>query len=182
MLTRSLQRLYDFAGALAGVFLVAICVLVTAQIVARQMGTIIPSADEIAGFCLAATSFLGLAYSFRHGSHIRVTLFLRGLQGFWGRAFLVLALAVATAMVLLLTWHTLAMVIQNFSRGEVTSGLVPIAVWIPQTGMAVGITLFSLALLEDLARALTGRDPIFNQAERETEARTKDSGAPERPL
>lgn len=61
MLTRTLDRIYTAAGALAGVFLVLICVIVTAQIVARQLETIIPSADQFAGFCLAATSFLGLA-------------------------------------------------------------------------------------------------------------------------
>lgn len=132
MLTRSLHRLYDAAGALAGVFLVAICVIVTAQIVARQLGTIIPSVDQYAGFCLAATSFLGLAYSFRGGSHIRVTLFVQGLRGKPERALLVLALATAAAITLLLAWHTVAMVIQNFSRGEVTSGLVPMPLWVPQ--------------------------------------------------
>lgn len=178
MLTRSLHRLYDAAGALAGVFLVAICVIVSAQIVARQLGTIIPSADQYAGFCLAATSFLGLAYSFRGGSHIRVTLFVQGLRGKPERALLVLALATAAAITLLLAWHTVAMVIQNFSRGEVTSGLVPLPLWVPQLGMGIGVTLFGIALLEDLFCAVTGRKPAFNQAERDLEARKAGGDEP----
>ncbi|SIS90538.1 TRAP-type C4-dicarboxylate transport system, small permease component [Roseivivax lentus] len=178
MLTGFLHRLYDAAGALAGVFLVAICVIVTGQIVARQMGTIIPSADQYAGFCLAATSFLGLAYSFRGGSHIRVTLFVQGLRGTAERALLVLALATAAAITLLLAWHTIGMVIQNFSRGEVTSGLVPMPLWVPQLGMAIGVTLFGIALLEDLFCALTGRQPAFNAAERELEARNAEGDDP----
>jgi TRAP-type C4-dicarboxylate transport system permease small subunit len=174
MLTRALDRMYWVAGVLAGIFLVAICVIVTGQIVARQLGTIIPSADQFAGFCLAATSFLGLAYSFRRGSHIRVTLFVRMLHGLWGRLVLILALAVASAIILLLAWNTIAMVIQNFSRGEVTSGLVPIALWVPQMGMAAGIALFALALLEDLAHALIGREPAFIQAEADNEVSGAD--------
>ena len=175
MLTRALHSIYWAAGVLAGVFLVAICVIVSAQIVARQLGTIIPSADQFAGFCLAATSFLGLAYSFRHGSHIRVTLFVRGLRGLWGRVLLALALATAAAITLVLAWHTIAMVVQNFSRGEVTSGLVPVPLWLPQLGMAVGVALFGLAVVEDLVRALAGREPAFSEAEHRNETQNTES-------
>ena len=179
MLTRSLDAIYRAAGVLAGVFLVAICVIVSAQIVARQLGTIIPSADEFAGFCLAATSFLGLAFSFRQGSHIRVTLFVRGFQCLSGQVLLSLALATAAAITLILAWHTLAMVFQNFTRGEVTSGLVPVPLWLPQIGMAAGVTLFGIALIEDLVRALTGREPAFSQSEfrNETQEIANDDAA-----
>jgi len=177
MLTRALDAIYRAAGALAGLFLVAICVIVSAQIVARQFGTIIPSADQYAGFCLAATSFLGLAYSFRNGSHIRVTLFVRNATGLWGRILLSLALAVAAAILLVLAWHTIAMVIENFARNEVTSGLVPIPLWVPQVGMAVGVALFALSILEDLAYALTGREPAFAEADRRNEAHQNEDGA-----
>ena len=176
MATRFLHVIYRATGVLAGIFLVLICVIVTAQIVARQLGTIIPSADEFAGFCLAATSFLGLAYSFRSGSHIRVTLFVQGLRGIGGRIMLVVALATAAAITLVLAWHSIAMVVQNFSRGEVTSGLVPIPLWVPQIGMAAGIALFAVAILEDLLCALTGRDPAFSHDERN---RNADSDTPD---
>ena len=98
MPTRALDMIYRAAGALAGIFLVAICVIVCAQIVARQFEAIIPSADQFAGFCMAATSFLGLAYSFRDGSHIRVTLFVRALGSTGQRMMLILALAIAAAI------------------------------------------------------------------------------------
>lgn len=173
MLTRSLNAVYRATGALAGFFLVAICVIVMAQIVARQMGTIIPSADEFAGFCLAATSFLGLAYSFRSGSHIRVTLFIQALGRTGTRVMLVLALGVATAVSGLLAYHTILMVVQNATRGEVTSGLVPIPLWLPQMGMALGISLFCVAIVEDLVNAIMGRATVFN----ENETRPADAGA-----
>lgn len=165
MLARALDLLYRAAGVLAGVFLVAIAVIVTAQIVARLFDTIIPSADQFAGFCLAATSFLGLAYSFRSGSHIRVTLFVRHLDRRTGRAALVLALLVAGATSAVFAWHTVRMVSQNLARGEVTLGLVPVPLWVPQLGMALGVLLFAAAVLEDLVRALAGREPVFARGE-----------------
>lgn len=165
MISHALDRLYRAAGALAGVFLVAICVIVTAQIVARQFEAIIPSADQFAGFCLAATSFLGLAYSFRSGSHIRVTLFTQALTGLPARLMIVLALAVAAAISGLLAWETVKMVAQNAERGEVTTGLVPVRLWIPQLGMAVGVTLFAVAIVEDLIAAILGRPITFDSGE-----------------
>jgi TRAP-type C4-dicarboxylate transport system permease small subunit len=165
MLTRALDAVYKASGVLAGVFLVAICVIVVAQIVARQLETIIPSADQFAGFCLAATSFLGLAYSFRSGSHIRVTLFTQALRGVAARVFVVLALAVAAMISGILAWETIGMVVQNATRGEVTSGLVPVPLWIPQVGMALGVTLFAIAIVEDLVNAVRGRPVAFARNE-----------------
>lgn len=177
MLTRSLDLLYRAAGALAGVFLVAIAVIVTAQIVARFFDAIIPSSDQFAGFCLAATSFLGLAYAFRAGSHIRVTLFVRPLRGRLGHAFLVLALGIGAAMSTFFAWHTVRMVVQNMVRGEVTLGLVPVPLWLPQLGMAIGVVLFAAAIVEDLVRACLGRAPVFARDEdKETEGIAIESG------
>ncbi|MEI8632394.1 TRAP transporter small permease subunit [Vibrio sp. PP-XX7] len=48
--------------------------------VGRWFGVIIPSSDDFAGFLLAASSFLGLAYTFRAGGHIRVSLFTAHLR------------------------------------------------------------------------------------------------------
>jgi TRAP-type C4-dicarboxylate transport system permease small subunit len=165
MLTRSLDLLYRAAGALAGVFLVAIAVIVTAQIVARFFDMIIPSSDQFAGFCLAATSFLGLAYTFRAGGHIRVTLFVRPMRGWLGRGFLILALAIGAAISALFAWHTVRMVVQNIANDEVTLGLLPIPLWLPQLGMAVGVLLFAAAIFEDLVRACLGDVPVFARDE-----------------
>ena len=66
---RLLDRIYFLCGALAAVFLAAIAALILSQIIARALGLFIPAANDFAGFCLAASSFLALAYSCRAGSH-----------------------------------------------------------------------------------------------------------------
>lgn len=165
MIGKALDAVYRAAGALAGAFLVAILVLVVAQIGLRLVGRILPSADEFAGFCLAATSFLGLAQAFRSASHIRVTLFLQRAPAGLRRWLEALALALAAAVVCVFAWYTLSMLWTSWARGEVTSGLVPLPLWLPQLGMGLGAALMALAVVEDLVRALLGRETSYAAAE-----------------
>ena len=89
VLRRALDALYRLSGALAALFLVAICAIVLLQVGANcidkiaewttgaPIGLVVPSYAEFAGFFLAASSFLALAWTLRHGGHIRVSLFVR---------------------------------------------------------------------------------------------------------
>ena len=70
-----LDRLYLSSGYVAGMFLMAIGLTIVAQVVGRLVGVAIDS-TEISGFCLAASSFLGLAYTFHSGSHIRINMLI----------------------------------------------------------------------------------------------------------
>ena len=62
---RFLDGLYRLSGVLAGLFIVAITLVILVQIVSRWMGFIVPSTDDLSGFFLAASSFLGLAYTLK---------------------------------------------------------------------------------------------------------------------
>ena len=75
-----LNRIYDCAGILAGVFFVLIAVFVVANVFGRQLGITVKSADEFAGYCMTAASFLGLAATFRDRIHVRVTLLIDRLS------------------------------------------------------------------------------------------------------
>ncbi|MDZ7810156.1 MAG: TRAP transporter small permease subunit [Arhodomonas sp.] len=55
----------------AALCLAAIAVLILAQTVGRVLGFSVPSANELAGFCVAASTFLALAHTLNHGGHIR---------------------------------------------------------------------------------------------------------------
>lgn len=71
------EKLYLCSGLLAGFCILLITLLLLAQIVGRLFGFIVPSAEDFAGYALAASTFLGLAYTFREGGHIRVTLVIQ---------------------------------------------------------------------------------------------------------
>lgn len=158
---RILDRLYLGAGILAGVFLVMIAVLVLAQIIARLLGSTVPSADQFAGFCLSASSFLALAHTLRRNAHIRVSLLIERLAGRSRRAFELWCLFVASAMASYFAYYAVAMAWRSYELQERTIGLVPIPIWIPQSGMAIGVTLLAVAFFEDLLRVACGHAPAY---------------------
>jgi len=163
MFSKFLDRLFTWSGYLAGMFLVAIAVLVVAQIAARWFNQQIPSADEFAGYCMAASSFLGLAYSFRSGSHIRVTLLTDRLPSKGQRVMLLLVLAFAVLMIAIWAINSISLVYESWAYNEVSTGILKYPIWIPQLSMGIGVSLFCLAILEDLANVILGKESNFEK-------------------
>ena len=93
-----LRVLYAGCGALAGAAMIALLVLVMANILGRLLGFYLRGADAYAGYCMAAASFFALAYALGHGDHIRVTLFLQKLTGWKRRAMEIWCLSIASLL------------------------------------------------------------------------------------
>ena len=74
-----LDFLYRLSGALAAIGMVATLTMVSAGILSRPLGVYLPGTDDYAGYAMAACGFLALAYTFKHGEHIRVSLVLERL-------------------------------------------------------------------------------------------------------
>ena len=163
MNSKVLDRIFTWSGYLAGVFLVLIGVLVVAQILARLVNQQIPSVDEFAGYCLAASSFLGLAYSFRSGSHIRVTMIVDKLPAQAQRVVLILVLLFALTMIGVWGYNAIYFIYESWLYKEMSTGIVKYPIWIPQLGMGIGVVLFFLAILEDLVNAVMGKEPNFEK-------------------
>lgn len=161
----ALELLYRTSGRLAGFFLVAIAVLALAQIGGRLLGFAAHSFDEFAGYCMAASSFLGLAYTLRANEHIRMALLLHRLRGRVRRALEVACLAAGVLLVAFFAWHAADMVWFSLVTHDVSQGLVPVSLWIPQAGMALGLVVLLVALLDDLMVALAGGVPSYDSAE-----------------
>lgn len=163
MFGKFLDRLFTWSGYLAGVFLVIIALLVVAQIVARFFNTQIPSSDEFAGYALAACSFLGLAYAFRSGSHIRVTLVTARLPHKPQRILLLLVLLFAAIMMGSWAYNSMALVYDSWQYNEMSKGILKYPIWIPQLSMGIGVTLLCLAIIEDLVNVIRNREPNFEK-------------------
>jgi len=161
----ALERLYRISGQLAGFFLVAIAALSLAQIGGRLLGFAAHSFDEFAGYCMAASSFLGLAFTLRANEHIRMALLLHRARGRARRALELACLAAGVLLVGFFAWHTADMVRFSFVTHDVSQGLVPVPLWIPQLGMALGLAILLVALLDDLVAALTGGVPSYDRVE-----------------
>lgn len=171
----SLDWLYRASGALAAFFLVAICVVVLLQVGANlidallkaftgeAIGLVIPSYAEFAGFFLAAASFLALAYTLRAGAHIRVELLLQRLGKRARFAAEIWCVAASAAVASYFTWYTVALVFESIEFGDLSPGMVPVPLWIPQAAMALGLAVLAIALVDELVHLLRGGKPHFAQ-------------------
>lgn len=163
---RILQKLYDICGALSGGLILCICVLISAQILLNTFGrfspgtlpSTIPSYADFSGFMLAGATFLALAHTLRAGGHIRVNLVtgrlpIRAQVVMEGFVLIVAALLIGYA-----TWFVGDLVAESIHYGDVSNGIIPVALWIPQSAAAFGLGLLLVAVLHtfvDLVRAGT---------------------------
>jgi TRAP-type C4-dicarboxylate transport system permease small subunit len=133
-----LDGLYKVSGWLAAAFLLAIAVIVLLQVSANcvdvlakwllgsPFGLTVPSYSELAGFFLAASSFLALASAMRAGAHVRVELLLNrlGVQPRrWAEAW---CAAAGTLIAGYFTWNAAALVRESFVYGDTSPGIVPV--------------------------------------------------------
>ena len=156
-----LDKLYLGSGMLAGLFIILITLMILAQIVGRWFNIIIPSTEDFAGFFLAATTFLALAYTFRMGGHIRVTILVHLLKGKLQRFALTLALLIFIVMIAYGVYYTGAFAYESWSFHELSQGYIAVPLWIPQLSMVIGLTIFLIALIDDLVLVLSGGTPGF---------------------
>jgi TRAP-type C4-dicarboxylate transport system permease small subunit len=161
----ALELLYKTSGFAAGFFLVAIVVLTATQIIGRLAGIAAYSFDDFAGFSLAASSFLGLAYTLRANEHIRMTLLLHHTRPRARRSLELACLVIATFLVGLFAWFTCDMVFTSYQLNDVSQGLVPVPLWIPQSAVALGLVVLAVAFLDDLVAAVRSRPTAYAEAE-----------------
>lgn len=154
---KGLHRLYRLSGLLSAVCLVLICGLILAQVVARNMGSTLRDAEEFAAWAMAAAGFFGLPYALHSGSHIRVQVALRFLPPSMQHAVEVIATAAALAIAAYLAWFCAGFVLESFQFKEVSQGLIPVPLWLPQLPMALGSVLLVVAFAERLVCVLRRR-------------------------
>ncbi len=161
----SLDKLYTAAGITAGGCIVLITVMILAQIVGRWFGVIIPSTEDFSGYLLAAASFLALAYTFRHGAHIRVTLLIHLLSPAHQRKLMYFVLFIFSVVTGFGAYHLSYLVYESWSFRELSQGYIAIPIWIPQLPMALGAVILFIALVDDIVSSLLGHTPSFLELE-----------------
>lgn len=171
-----LDGLYRLSGGIAAFFLCAIAGIVLAQVGANVLdwlaaallggpvGLVVPSYAEFAGFFLAAATFFGLAYTLRHGAHIRVSLVIQALGPRARQVVEVWCALVALAISGLFTWYMVSLVEESARFGDMSTGMVAIPIWIPQSALALGGIMLCIALLDELVQTLRGRTPVYERA------------------
>lgn len=157
---RALDFLYALGGVIASLFLVAILLLIVAQMLARWSGHVFPGATDYAGYCMAGASFFAFAYALNHGAHIRVSLVLTALGRHrrWGEIW---CFCIGTAIASWFAWYAVRGTHVSWRWHELSQGLDATPIWIPQLSMAAGAVLLAVAFWDHLLRLVfTGRHGI----------------------
>jgi len=168
MLRLFLDRLYLFAGYLAGAFVVAIFVLMMLLSAGRPLGMNIPAGDDIISWCMAATAFLGLAHTFRAGDMIRVGLVIDAFEGPARRAIELVALAIGCGFIAFFAWHAVSMTYDSWRFHDMAQGVLAIPLWIPQLGYSGGLVILLIAFVDEFVHVLRGYPPRYEKPKPET--------------
>lgn len=166
---RFLDTLYRLGGYISALQLFIIMVMVVLQVSGRildkalltlgmkSLGLQVPGLAELAGFLLLGATFTGLAYTLTVGGHIRVDLLHRVLPEKVQRALDILVTVIASAITGYGIWFSVLLAYDSYDFGDLSIGMVPVPLWIPQTVMVVGLVWLLIALIDALVGLITGR-------------------------
>jgi TRAP-type C4-dicarboxylate transport system permease small subunit len=150
-----LDWLYRLSGVAAALCLVAILLLIVAQMVARWTGEIFPGAPQYAGYMMAAASFLAFANALNGGAHIRVSILLNAVPGPAKRLLEIWCFGIATAVAAYFVYYAATFVYWSWRFNEVSQAQDASPLWIPQSVMVIGGGILFIAFLDNLITVLT---------------------------
>ncbi|HET7413285.1 MAG TPA: TRAP transporter small permease [Pararhizobium sp.] len=162
LVRRSLDALYDGAGILAAVCLVALLVVIVLGMSARWSGISFPGSTQYAGYLMASASFLAFAHTLNRGAHIRVNLLLTALgeRRFWGEVW---GMAIGTAASCYLAWYAVRFVYWSYKLHDVAEGQAATPLWVPQIPMALGAVLLAICFVDNLVTLVVTRHDNIRQ-------------------
>lgn len=167
---RALDNYYKFCAYLAACSLCLICIIVSLQVVfniinklwevysGHSLGMLLPSYDSITGYLLVATTFLAIAYTFRQGGHIRVSLLLTRIKSKKiTKCIEVFSVFSVLTLMVYASIYSVMLVHETWLFKDVSPGIIPIPLWIPQLVMSFGCITFVVALLDSFVGVITNK-------------------------
>ena len=153
-INNNLNKLYKFSGYLAAFFLILVAVFILVGISSRIFGFYIRGLAEYSGYCMAASSFFALAYTFVEGGHIRITLFLEKISGVKKKLLEIWCLIIASFYSGYVAFYFIKMLKISYEFQERSEGADEILIWIPQTSVAIGSLIFFVCVFHQFILAL----------------------------
>lgn len=153
-LSRILDLAYLAGAWLAGAMMVCLAGLILYSVLARLLGLYSGGANDVAGYAMATSTFLALAYGFRSGGHIRVVLAISKLPRGGRRAAEYWCLGLMSAISVFLATYMVRLLLDSYKWEDKSQGADAILLWIPQLPVAIGAVLFAVAVIHTLAEAV----------------------------
>ena len=170
-LRRGLDGLYAAGGVLASLCVLVILILMVGASLGRSLDWRVSWINDVVSWLCAAAAFLGMAYSFRNGDFVRVTLLLEKASPRARHAFEVGSLAVAAVAISYLGFWAVRFTYQSWDFHDIAGNMVAIPLWIPQMSFVVGAAIFVIAVIDECVCVLRGGRPSYVTRVEERHAR-----------
>ena len=152
-----LKNIYRFSGYIAALFLILVATFILIGIASRVFGFYIRGLAEYSGYCMAASSFFALAYTFVEGGHIRITLFLEKISGVKKKLLEIWCLIIASFYSGYVAFYFIKMLKISYEFQERSEGADEILIWIPQTSVAIGSLIFFICVFHQFILKIFSR-------------------------
>ena len=156
-----LDGLYAAGGQLAALCVLSILILMVYASVGRGLDWRVAWINDVVAWLCAAAAFLGMAYSFRNGDFVRVTLLLEAVSAPVRRLLEVISLAIAAVAIGYLGYWAARFTYESWEFNDIAGNMVAIPIWIPQLSFVAGALLFVLAVADELLCVLRGGRPSY---------------------
>lgn len=166
-----LDRLYLAGGALGAICIAMIAVLMIGQSILREFHVNTGAVNDVVAWFCAAAAFFAMAHSFKHGDFVRVTLVLEKVGAKTRRTMELGSLGIAAVSVAYLALSACRFTYESWEFNDISQGLLPMPMWVPQLSFALGSILLLIAVVDELIIVVRGAVPTFVREVAERHAR-----------
>ncbi|MGY9047108.1 C4-dicarboxylate ABC transporter permease [Puniceibacterium antarcticum] len=152
-----IDALTRFANLVAGLALLMILGLITAEIISRNLlGSSLAFSWDYAAYAMGAAFMMGSADALRNGAHVRVTALLETVPHTASRVLEFGACLAGLATCAALAWALSEMALLSFQRGSTSATVMRTPLAWPQSLVAMGAIILTLQCLAQLLRLARG--------------------------
>ncbi|MCR2811372.1 MULTISPECIES: TRAP transporter small permease [unclassified Microbacterium] len=153
--------------AVAGASVVVLMLMTVADVGARTIsGRSLSGVYEFTSIFLVVAAVGGMSLAERDEVHVRLSLVTDRLPRAVGAVCSIIGLALAVAVVLVLTYLNVGLAVDSFERNEVALGLARIPTWPAKAFIPIGLFVLALSLALTLigeVRRLWGTAPTLER-------------------
>ena len=154
--TNFINRLSLWGAYLSAILLVSLVTLILTEIFIRyffDMSTLI--ADEYSGYLYLSAIFLGLAYTFKEGAHIRINILTSRMSKKTNRIIDIFAGIVTIIVLLFALYRSVLYTFDSYEMEMLSEAVSETPIYLTQLVMPLGISLFILSALVFVIQGLS---------------------------
>ncbi|MGE5253979.1 MAG: TRAP transporter small permease subunit [Planctomycetaceae bacterium] len=148
-----IEKIADLGGYFSGCLVPLMMILVVVEVFTRYvLDRPLMVADEVSAYMLVALSFLGLAYTWRQGGHVRISILVSRLPGKAAAWVRLIGLIMTFIFMIELDRAAYKMIVYALQINLRSSTWLMFPLFWPQLTVFIGFILLTLLLVIDFFR------------------------------